>query len=145
MANCLKDYKHSLISVANEKGFTLAEIILAAAILAFTLVSLLALFVSCMLLNDASRNLTQAAGHAQFVMEDIRDTAFSNIAPKINSGDWDWDISAITGQGLSGLRSENIDAQASGSDPLDVTVTVSWQDRSGRNRQMELETLFTEQ
>ena len=145
MANCLKDCKYSSISATSEKGFTLAEIILAAAILAFTLTSLLALFVSCMLLNDASRNLTQAAGHAQFVMEDIRDTAFSNIAPKINSGDWDWDISTITGQGLNGLGSENIDAQASGSDPLDVTVTVSWQDRSGRSRQVELETLFTEQ
>lgn len=145
MADSLKDYNYSLISALNEKGFTLAEIILTAAILAFALASLLALFVSCMLLNDASRNLTQAAGHAQFVMEDIKDTAFSNIAAKINNGDWDWDNSAITGHGLSGLRNESIDTQVSGSGPLDVSVAVSWQDRSGRSRQMELETLFTEQ
>ena len=37
-------------------GFTLAEVILAAAILVFALTGLLALFISCMLLNESSRN-----------------------------------------------------------------------------------------
>lgn len=139
----MTQWSHKTLNSKN--GFTLAEIILAVAILAFTLASLLSLFVSCMLLNDASRNLTQATGHAQFVLEEIRNSAFSGIASKINNGDWDWDSSTITAKGLSALKSESMDTQVSGSDPLDVVVMVSWQDRSGRNRQMELETLFTEQ
>lgn len=133
------------ISDRERAGFTLAEILLAVAILAFVLASLLALFISCMLLNDASRNLTQATGHAQFVMEEIRNTDFSDVLSKVNDGDWDWDSSAINTQGLTALRSESIDAEAAGTDPLEVTVAVGWQDRSGRNRQMELETLFTQQ
>ena len=137
--------KTILSQISGKAGFTLAEIILATAILAFALASLLALFVSCMLLNDASRNLTQATGHAQFVMEEIRNTDFSNIASNIGNGDWDWDNSTVTAQGLDALRSESIDTQVSGSDPLDVSVTVSWQDRSGRDRNMTLETLFTSQ
>lgn len=128
-----------------EKGFTLAEIILATAILAFALAALLALFVGCMLLNDSSRNLTQATAHAQLVTEEIRNADFSTIASRINSGNWDWDSSAINAQGLVALRNESLDAQASGTDPLEVTITASWQDRSGRNRQVELETLFTQQ
>lgn len=140
----MTQWSHKTLNSKN--GFTLAEIILAVAILAFTLASLLSLFVSCMLLNDASRNLTQATGHAQFVLEEIRNTAFRSIASKINNDhEWDWDSSAITAKGLSALKSESVVTQVSGSDPLDVAVMVSWQDRSGRNRQMELETLFTEQ
>lgn len=136
-----KDRKMSL------SGFTLAEIMLATAILSFGLVSLLAFFISCALLNEANRNLTIATGHAQFVLEEIKNTNFSNIQTMITSGDWDWDSSAITAKGLNALVNESTDTQVIGvgTDPLDVEVSVKWKDRVGRNREVKLETLWTEQ
>jgi prepilin-type N-terminal cleavage/methylation domain-containing protein len=76
--------KHSL----SEKGMTLPEILLAAAILAFALVGVLLLFVNCSLLNEASRNLTRAASHAQFVMEDIKNANFATLKSNIEAGNW---------------------------------------------------------
>lgn len=127
------------------KGFTFAEVLLATAILAFSLSALLAAFIGCMLLNEANRNLSIAASHAQYVAEEIKDTDFSSVSSGITNGAWDWDSSDITDRNLTALKNESIATEAAGTDPLKVTVTVSWQDRPGRDRQMVLETLFTEQ
>lgn len=126
-----------------KKGFTLSELLLAAAILAFVLCALLYSFISCMLLNEANRNLTGAVIHAEYVMEEMRNVDFSLVSTNIAAGYWDWNNQTIAAKGLTALRNETIDTQASGTDPLDVTVTVSWQDRNARNRSMSLETLIS--
>lgn len=127
------------------RGFTLSELLLSAAILAFTFSVLLFTFVSCILLNQANRNLTIAVSHAQFVMEEIKGSDFTTLKTDIDNGSWDWDSSEITGNGLTPLATESIDAQASGTDPLDVTVTVNWLDNNARSRTTYLESLFTQQ
>ena len=120
---------------------------MAAAIMAFTLTGLLALFLSCMLLNEANRNLTLAAGHAQFVLEEIKNTDFSLVLSKINNNDWNWNETDIGSKGLTALTQESIVTTKVGSatDPLDVLVTLSWQDRIGHAKSLELETIFTGQ
>ena len=129
----------------NNKGFTLAEVILAAAILVFALAGLLALFISCMLLNESSRNRATAIACAQYVMEEIKNTDFDNIEDSITTGNWDWDESEIAANDLPVLRNEAVDTAVSDSgDPLGVLVTVSWQDRLGASQTISLSTIFTD-
>ena len=133
----------------NKSGFTLAELLLGAAIMAFALVGLLALFISCMRFDEFNRNLSQAAGHTQFVMEDIKNEAasgsLSDIRDKIDNGDWNWsaDGGQIVDNGLSPVSEEVIETtyDEDTTDPLDVTVKVTWRDNSVG---LELKTSFTE-
>lgn len=127
----------------SDKGFTLPELLLAAAILVFVLAGLLLLFINCIFLNQANRNLTIATSHAQYVLEDVKHTSFDDISTDINNGVWDWDATDITNAGLTALTGESIDTQVSGVDPIGVSVTVSWNDRGLRARNIELRTLIT--
>lgn len=134
-----------MCSLMKSKGFTLVEVILAAAILAFALTGLLALFISCMLLNESSRNRATAIAQAQFVLEEIKNTNFDLIETDINAGNWNWNQAEIGNKNLPVLKSEAIVTTVSASgDPLGVLVTVSWQDRLGVGRNITLNSLFTD-
>lgn len=63
----------------SNKGFTLTELLLAAAILVFALTGLLLLFINCILLNESSRNLSLAYNAIQTKMEEIKNTGFPNL------------------------------------------------------------------
>lgn len=133
----------------DEKGFTLAELLLGAAIMAFALVGLLALFISCMRFDEFNRNLSQATGHTQFVMEEIKNEAasgsLSDIRDKIDNGDWNWSVDGgqIADNGLSPVSEEMIVTtyDEDDTDPLDVTVKVTWKDNPIG---VELKTSFSE-
>lgn len=129
-------------------GFTLSELLLAAAILVFVLAGLLALFINCLVLNDANRNLTVATTHAQYIMENIKDaadTGFASLESNINSGNWDLNTSQIQSApyNLPALNNENINTNVTQSgNPLGISVIVQWNDRGGRPRSTELDTLI---
>ena len=128
-------------------GFTLAEVILAAAILAFALTGLLALFISCMLLNESSRNRSLATAHAQFVLEEIKNTNFDLIETDINAGSWYWNEAEIEGKNLPVLKSELIKTTVTvpiSGDPVEVLVKVEWQDRLGGAQTISLTSIFTD-
>jgi prepilin-type N-terminal cleavage/methylation domain-containing protein len=125
-------------------GFTLTEVLLAVVVLAVALCVLLLGFVTCAYLVESSRNLTRAITHAQYVMEEIKDTDFNEVKARIESGYWDWNTQSIEAQGLTALSNESIDTQVTGEALLDIVVEVSWQDRGGRERNTSLETLLAE-
>lgn len=130
-------------SIASASGFTLAELLIATSILSFALTQILILFMNCMASNEASRNLSTAVTHAEYVLEDVRNTDFSNVAASIANGSFNYaDAAAVTAAGLQALKSETITAQSSGTNPLNVTVTVSWQDHGGRSRTRSLQTII---
>lgn len=122
----------------SDKSFTLVELLLAAVILAFVLTGLLALFISCIFLNETNRNTTIATSHAQFAMEEIKNTTFTSIAGAT------WNSATIQTKGLVPLNSETIVINVAGINLLDITVTVNWKDRGTRDRTMSLETLISE-
>ena len=130
-----------------KSGFTLSELLLAAAILVFVLAGLLALFLNCLILNEANRNLTVATSHAQYIMEEIKDAAdpdFTQLESKINNGDWDLNASQIQAApyNLTVLSNESINTNVTQSgNPLGISVIVQWNDRGGRPRSTELDTL----
>jgi hypothetical protein len=148
IVNNFKSFRNSCDVMSNaylkKDGLILSELLLAAAILAFVICGSLVLFLNCSFLNEASRNSTLTISHAQYVMEDIKNTYFSEIKAMIDNGDWDWTEADIAAEGLSALSNEFIDThRGSADDPLEVTVSVQWEDRRQRQRQTELRTLIT--
>lgn len=123
------------------KSFTLAELLLTTVILVFALSTVLLGFITTILLNKASRNLTQATTHANYVTEEIRGQQFASIVSDINNGVWDWDTAAIESRGLTALPYENIDTAVSGNSLINISITVNWKDRGVRNRNITFSTL----
>jgi len=127
------------------KGLSLTELMLAASILAAVLCGLILLFVNCLMLNEANRNLLSAVTHAEYVMEEIRDANFSFVESLVTSGTWDWTETNLESENLIPLVEESIDASVFQSgDPLGVLVTVNWKDNGGRDRVAQITTLITD-
>ncbi len=133
-----------------DKGFTLAELLLSAAILAFVLTGLLLLFISCSLLNEANRNMSIATSHAEYILEDIRSASFTGLETRINNnGTNGWDLNSIQLQSspynFTTLAAEGITTSVFQSgNPLGISVEVAWQDRGQKDRAVELRTYFTD-
>jgi type II secretory pathway pseudopilin PulG len=125
------------------KAFTLVELLLVAAILSYALSAILATFTNTLAFNEMSRNLTTATTHAEHILENVRNTTFSNVSTNISSGTWNWNATTITSNGLTALNSESISTSSSGTNPLTVTVTVSWNDLQGRSRSKALQTIIS--
>lgn len=124
-------------------GFTLPELLLTAVILSYAVSVMLITFISSVALDEASRNLTRAVTHADYVLEDIRTSGFSGLAAGIAAGNWNWSAATITGKGLDVLNTETIAVTSSGSNPLNVTVTVNWRDLNNRSRSRALTTTIS--
>ena len=125
-------------------GFTLPELLLVAVILGYSLSVVLLTFINGARLNEASRNLTTATIHAEYIMENLKNTAFFNLATDINNGSWTWNTATISSKGLTALKNENISTIYTGANPLDISVTVRWQGTQGRNRAKILRTLISD-
>ena len=130
-------FKHS------SKGFSLPELLIVAAILGYSLSVVLLTFINGNALNESSRNLITSIAHAEYVMEDIKNTAFSSLATNLANGDWTWNNAAVASHGLTPMNSESITTTYTGSNPLDITVTVNWNDTRGRSRAKTLRTLIS--
>ncbi len=124
----------------SKKAFTMVELLIAVMILGLAIPMILQFFISAMFLNESNRNNSIAMEHAQYVLEEIRNTQASNVAADINSGNWDWDTASIGAQGLTALSNESIDTSVSGSGLITIRVTVNWENRTGRKRSASLQT-----
>ncbi len=145
----------------SKKGFTLSELLLAAAIFAFTMSGLLLLFINCAFFDKANRNKSIAVTHAEFVMEDIMEYVRNNELSSFHNVDgtprvmWNWNYSTIGNRlGCASpyvypcvLNSETVTTTygSRGADPLGITVTVSWKDRETQTnlRTLILRTLIS--
>jgi len=123
-----------------KRGLTLAELMIAAFITVFSVSAILLLFMNCIFMNTASRNTTIATSHAQYALEEIRNTPFASIPGTWNGATWD--SAVVQSKGLSALDSEIIYIYATSTDPIQVTVTVNWDDDGVRARSITLETLI---
>lgn len=63
----------------SENGFTLTEVLLATAILAFAVCAILAAYISCVALAATSKNTNIATDAALGLAEEIRSTTFAQI------------------------------------------------------------------
>lgn len=130
------------------KGLTLSELMVATMISLFAFTVLLALFINCIFLNEANRNLTTALTHAQYILEDIKSQAtFSQTKDRLNSGYWNLTSSQLnsTPYNFPVLPNESVATNViNATDPLVFSIRVNWKDRGLRARSTELRTLITD-
>jgi len=133
-----------------EKGFTMLELLLAAAILGFALTGMLALYTNCIFLNQSNRLLIIASSHAQYLMEGLKSqTSIVDLRAKIDSGYADLKPSMeLSNENLTACccdTSNNCYVTCPTQDPQRVCVTDTWKERGTRDRSVSLQTLFTYQ
>jgi len=109
------------------RGLTLIELMIATGILVVVLSGLLLTFISCILLNESNNNLVIAVNDAQYVLEQIKGLAYSEIGnytvPQFNN-----------------LANETVTLTRSiGTRIAEVAVDVSWIERQ-RQRNFQLST-----
>jgi len=79
-------------------------------------------------------------------MEQIKGTDFAQVESKINNGDWDLNTIQIQSvpYNLNALNNETINTNVGigTTNPLEISVIVQWNDRGGRPRSTELDTLI---
>lgn len=123
-------------------GFTLVELLITVAILAFSIAGILACYTTSSRMAESSRNLTMATSHASYVLEDIRNTLFANVATNIASGYWNLTSTQLNSRLLGPLNNESVTTtNLGGTNPIDVQVVVSWNDAQGRAKTLTLRTL----
>jgi len=112
-------------------GLTLLEVIFTSALLLIAITALLYTFVNCIFLNASNKELLTAANDAQYVLEQIKGRAFSDI------------IGDYAPPNFANLQDETILVPAAtsiGSRVKEVTVSVSWTDKRRRTRSYVLTT-----
>lgn len=129
--------------LTSQNAFSLVELLVTAAIMAYSLSVILTTYNNSALLNEASRNQTSAIAHANVVMEEIRGTNFNAVAANITAGIWNWNAAAVTTKGLTALNTESIATTFTGTNPLTITVTVAWKNTKGANQTRTLKTMMS--
>lgn len=128
--------KRQPLNTDSKTGLTLPELIVAIFILAIVSIGLLSVYINCSIITEQARNITIATGHADYTLEQIRNTDFASIPGT------DWTAWAQT-EGLDTLGAEQVNVNATGIDPLTITVTVNWTER-GRSKSLQLVTEVTQ-
>ncbi|MEI6631860.1 MAG: hypothetical protein WCL25_04530 [bacterium] len=117
----------------SKAGLTLLEVMFTSALLLISITALLYTFVNCIFLNASNKELLTAANDAQYVLEQIKSRAFSDI------------IGDYAPPNLANLQDESISVPAetsigSSGRVKEVEVNVSWTDKRRRAREYVLTT-----
>ncbi|MBI5873880.1 MAG: prepilin-type N-terminal cleavage/methylation domain-containing protein [Candidatus Omnitrophica bacterium] len=107
-------------------GFTLLELMIAAAIIIVALAGLLSTYVACFELNETTRNTNLALNAAQKAMEEIRSSTFSGIASAYNGYNF-----AVSGMAVNkSVGRVYVDS----TDPslLNITIGVCWEQKGDK-------------
>lgn len=116
----------------SKKSFTLLELMITSAILLIAIAGLLSVYVNALLLDETNRETVIAANDAQYVLEQVKGTAFA-------------DIEDYHSPALNNLQNENIpdptvNSIGSNGRVKEVRVTVNWTGKRGRARSFSLTT-----
>lgn len=113
--------------LANRRGFTLLELMVATAILLITILGLLTVFLNCLFLNESNANTVTAVNDAQYVLEQIKALGYD-------------DIDTYVPPVLTNLSGESVSVSRTyGTNIVEVGINVSWNERQ-RNRSFQLST-----
>ncbi|MDP3921679.1 MAG: hypothetical protein Q8R76_12850 [Candidatus Omnitrophota bacterium] len=127
----------------NEAGFSLVEVMISIPIVVLALLGILYSNTVIQQSSEAAFERTVATQDAHRIIEQIRDQAVDGVFPANVTAQFP---DGGEGAGFDSLEDEAIvvayaDATAN---PLDVSVTVTWQDQHGRAMDITLRTLVTQ-
>lgn len=117
-----------MLKLQTNRGFTLTEVLVSAAILVVVSVGLIQVFLRASALSSLSGNMTIAMSEAQDKIEEIRNHDFDLIMTDYVSGGTPGDIfslSEVTGTGKIYISNANPDL-------LEMEVVISWQEKDDR-------------
>lgn len=133
--------------IKSNKGMTLMEIMVAAAVFVIGLAALLSGLLSAVYFMENSRETTIAASDLRTMMEDIRSSPFSDLTTDFPNGVQDGPVGNPypTIVGGYALRNEHISVTYTDpdTDPLEINVLLSWQDKRGRSYSSSMSTYMT--
>lgn len=126
-----------------KNGFSLIELMIAAAIFIVALMPLLMLFINYIVFMESCRNRIIASNDARYILEDIRDTTPFTNDNVITNFPQETDLSGNIGP--QKLTDETIFVNYANptADPLPILVTVNWQERT-KPRNLTVTTLMTQ-
>lgn len=109
-----------------KKGFTLVEILVSTAIMAFTITAVLQILNNLMRLNESNDNIVMAMNEVQGIMDRVRNSPFEDIVPVYNGQNFT--IDALTNRGVEHMGTISITVLDP--DLLRVKIAVSWRQRN---------------
>jgi len=112
-----------LLMHKHKAAMTLPELLIAAALVAVVLISIVFSYMTCLQLNELAKNSSIAVRSARTRLEQIKNTDFDDI--KAQYDEVSFTPALLNGSGVSYVDDSNPDLLA-------VTVTVCWQQRNGR-------------
>lgn len=124
------NYKKEITN-QKKKGFTLIELMVALAILAFCLTGLLLTYIGMLVLNETTRNLTIATNAAQTELEKLRNQSNQPLGfdSLVNFNGATFDVPGF----IAGNAKGRIEvANAGYADLNQVRIVVSWKQRGAR-------------
>ena len=128
----------------SQTGFTLFEILIASMIIVVAIIGIVGTLANLLALSEINRAKTVAVTHGRYIMETIKDEAFAGLETAINNGDYDYTSNELAANpfNLTILLNETVDTQVvSSGNPLRISVSVNWLDRTNNVRSLTLETL----
>ncbi len=118
-----------------QKGVTLLEVVIALAVIAISLLSIVSVITHTSNLKDSTRELTISKEAAQARFEEMRDADFATVAATYNGR-----VTAVPGLANG---NETITVDATNPDLLDVKIEIQW-DSVGGTTTYTTRTLITE-
>jgi prepilin-type N-terminal cleavage/methylation domain-containing protein len=107
------------MKLATKAGFSLVEVLMATAILAFAIVGILGTYVTCLVLITTSQNVNAATNAAQGIIEEIRSAPFPQLVADYNG------ITFTVNDIPSSMGVVYVD-DTTNAEFLDITVSVCW-------------------
>lgn len=131
----------------SQQGMTLVEILIAALIFCIALTGVLGSMTAISDLIDLSKDTTTATFHVKNMMERILTTPFSAMLTRFPNGTLDGPATNLYSSLVGGynLTSEHIRTNYANisTDPLEINVLLTWNDKKGRARNISMATFKT--
>ena len=129
------------------KGTTLIETIVVAMVFTIAIIGLISAALSSVYFIENSKNATIAIADLTNIMEKIRATPFDSITTQfpdaVADGPGNSPYSSILGGYTLSNEQITVSYTDANSDPLEILVTITWQDRRGRTYSASMSTFGT--
>lgn len=109
-----------------KKGFTLVEILISTAIMAFTITAVLQILHNLVRLNESNDTISAGMNEIQGIMDQVRNSPFDDVVPVYNGRNFT--VAGLTNTGVE--HQGTIEIFVLDPDVLRIKISVSWRQRT---------------